>query len=65
LHKTFPNEIWSLWWFDKTSNTSYTLSFDDDVIMMFEPPGTFNKSNVIAAQELAAMADKLVMWTGS
>jgi hypothetical protein len=66
LHKTFPSEIWSLWWFDKTSNTSYTLSFGgSDVIMMFEPAGTFNKSNVLAAQKLAAMADQLVIWSGS
>jgi hypothetical protein len=33
--------------------------------MMFEPPGTFNQSNVIAAQKLAAVAEKLVMWAAS
>jgi hypothetical protein len=66
LHKTFPNEMWSLSWFDKTSNTSYVLSFGgDDVIKMFDPSGTFNKSNVTAAQKLAAMADKLVPLTAS
>jgi hypothetical protein len=66
LHKTFPYEIWSLSWFDKASNTSYTLSFGgDDVITIFEPPGTFNKSNVTAAQKLAAMADKLIPWTAT
>lgn len=66
LHSTFPNEKWSLSWFDKTSNTSYTLTFGgDDVVTLFEPPRTFNKSNVTAAQQLAAMADKLIPWTAS
>jgi hypothetical protein len=64
LHKTFPSEQWSLWWFDQTSNTSYTLTFGgQDVITMFEPLGTFNKSSATAAQKLAAMADNLVPWT--
>ena len=49
-----------------TSNTSYTLSFaGDDIITLFEPARTFNKNNVTAAQKLAAMADKLTMWSGS
>jgi hypothetical protein len=66
FHKTFPSEMWSLWWFDKTSNTNYILSFGgDDVITMFEPLGTFNQSNVTAAQKLAAMADKLIPWTAT
>jgi hypothetical protein len=66
LHKTFPNEQWSLSWFDKTANTSYILTFGGgDVITMFEPLGAFNKSNVTAAQKLAAMADKLIAWTAS
>ncbi len=60
-HKTFPNEMWVLSWFDKTSNTSYLLTFGgDDVVAMFAPLMTFNKNNVTAAQKLAAMADKLI-----
>ncbi len=66
LHSTFPTEKWSLFWMDRTANTNYELSFDgNDVITMFEPLGTFNKSNVTAAQQLAAMADKLVTWNRS
>jgi len=66
LHKTFPDERWSLWWFDKNSNTSYTLSFiGPNVITVFEPLNTFGKSNVAAAQKLAAMANQLVAWSGS
>jgi hypothetical protein len=66
LHNTFPSEIWSLWWFDKNSNTSYKLSYGgDDVITIFEPLGTFSNSNVAAAQKLAAMANQLVVWPGS
>jgi len=58
--------MWSLSWFDKTSNTNYTLSFGgNDVIPMFEPLGTFNKSNVTGAQKLAAMADNLIPWTAN
>jgi hypothetical protein len=32
---------------------------------MFAPLHTFNKNNVTAAPKLAAMADKLVPWTGT
>ena len=64
LHTTFPGERWSLSWFDKSANTSYTLTFGgDNVVTLFEPLGTFNKSNVTAAQNLAALADKLIPWT--
>jgi hypothetical protein len=60
LHTTFPSERWSLFWFDKSANTSYTLTFGGDhVVTLFEPLGTFDKSNVTAAQNLAALADKL------
>jgi hypothetical protein len=42
------------------------LSFSGDgVITMFAPRGTFSQSNMTAAQQLAALADKLVVWTGS
>jgi hypothetical protein len=64
LHTTFPSERWSLSWFDKSANTSYTLTLGGaNVVTLFEPPGTFNKSNVTAAQKLAALADKLTPWT--
>jgi hypothetical protein len=53
LHRTVEDKSWTLYWFDKNSNTSYSLGFSGpNVITIFEPLGGLSTNNVAAAQKL-------------